>query len=148
MLSGKLLQLVKSHSEEIAAAALHQIRTDPNLEKMSALSDDDLFESWNRLLARLERWLDPAQRNVLAFDLQEEAKIRFGQGIPLHEEIYVFHLLRNQVTAFTRGQSTNNDYLELYAEGELEHWLANFFDFIVYHRVRGYEIAFRDQLPV
>jgi hypothetical protein len=121
------------------------MHNEPDMEKLSAVSDADLFETWNQLLSRLERWLDPKQREALGIDMEAVARIRYGQRIPLHEIVYAFHLLRNQTIHYVREQAPDRDYLELYAEGELEHWLANFFDFLVYHTVRGYELAFLEQ---
>src|SRR5690349_4804755 len=97
MLSGKLLQLIESHSEQIAGRMLELIRKDAELETLASLPDTDLFETWNRIVGRLEKWLDPSLREELALDQQESAKVRFRQRIPLHEGVYALHLLRNEV---------------------------------------------------
>ena len=148
MLSAKLVGLIKAHSEDITASVVRMIRENPEMSNIARLPDDDLFETWNHRLSHLERWLSPLEHGKLSRDQEEIAKVRFQQGIPLHEMVYAFHLLRNQTIAYVRDLAPDVNYLEVYAEGELERWLANFFDFLVYHTVRGYEHAYYEQRSV
>jgi hypothetical protein len=145
MLSGKLLRLIETHSEQITDSVLRLLRADTEITHLNSLADAELFETWNHRLSHLERWLVPAQRGALALDEENVAKLRFADGIPLHEMVYAFHLLRNQTISYVRNLAPDENYLELYAEGELERWLANFFDFLVFHTVRGYEQAFKER---
>ncbi|HWB99439.1 MAG TPA: hypothetical protein VG672_22170, partial [Bryobacteraceae bacterium] len=66
---------------------------------------------------------------------------RFEAAIPLHETVRAFQIVKEQIIAFVQEQMTTRTSMELYAEEELEHRLAAFFDVVVYHLVRGYESA-------
>jgi hypothetical protein len=145
MLSGKLARLIEEHSEQIAKAAIRQISDNPNLRHLSSLSDSRLFENWCDILAKLTRWFEPSQRDALASEHEEAGRARLEQGIPLHESVLALQLVRNQTVRYVTEQELDRNYIELYAEEELERWLANFFDFLTYHLVKGYEAALREK---
>jgi hypothetical protein len=144
MLSGKLARLIEDHSEQIVKAALRQINDNPDLKRLSSLSDSRLVERGREILAHLTRWLDPSQREALAREHEESAKVQLERGIPLHESVLALQLLRNQAVEYVSRQ-LNRTYMELYAEEELERWLTNFFDFLIYALVKGYEAALRKE---
>jgi hypothetical protein len=145
MLSGKLARLIEDHSEQIAKAAIRAISGNPNLKHLSSLSDSRLLESWTEILAKLTRWLEPSQREALGREHEEAGRLRLEQGIPLHESVLALQLVRNQTVEYVAQQELDRNYIELYAEEELERWLANFFDFLIYHLVKGYEAALREK---
>jgi hypothetical protein len=144
MLSGKLARLIEDHSEQIVRATIRQINDNPDLKRLSSLSGSRLVERGNDILAHLTRWLDPCQRDSLAREHEEAGKVQWEQGIPLHESVLALQLLRNQVVEYVTRQ-LNRTYMELYAEEELERWLTNFFDLLIYALVKGYETALRKE---
>ncbi len=145
MLSGTLMRLIENHSEQITSVVLKQIRENPNLKHLSSLPDSHLRGIWNEILAKLERWLEPRQRDALGREYEKLARTRLEQGIPLHECVLALQLVRNQAIEWVKQQAIRRDYLEIYAEEELERWLDNFFDFLIYHSVKGYESALQEK---
>ncbi len=70
-------------------------------------------------------------------------RARFEEGIPLHESVRGFQIVKEKIIDFIHEQGTAKTSVELYAEEELELRLSGFFDVLVYHLIRGYEGAWR-----
>jgi hypothetical protein len=144
MFFAKLARLIEDHSEQIVTATLRHIDGNPNLERLGSLSDSSLVERGKHVLAHLTQWMDPSQREALAKEHERAGKVQCEQGIPLHESVLALQLLRNQAVEYITKQ-LNGTYVELYAEEELERWLSNFFDSLIYALVKGYEAALREK---
>ena len=57
MLSGKLIHLIESHEEEIAASILRSIHRDPDLAHLGNLPEPELRERGRDILKNLGHWL-------------------------------------------------------------------------------------------
>ena len=144
MFSGKLVDTVVKHSDDIMRLVIKRIREDDDLKCVGSLSDSELLERGRHILGRLETWLNPSKRELLGRDYEELGKRRFEQSVPLHESVRALLLIRSTAIEFVFEQGFDQNSLEIHAERELEHWLASFFDVLVYHLVKGYEAAFRE----
>ncbi len=147
MLSSKLIQLIEDHWEQITAAAIQQIRADPDLPHMRELMVSEL-RGWHSVILRALRSWNSAQKDgELAEQYEELGRRRFEEGVPLHETIRSLHILKHRMVDFVRNQGFGRTSLELYAEEELEHRIGLFFDCLIYYVVRGYENAVRSAAP-
>lgn len=141
MLSGKLIQLIESHPREITERVLREIWRDPDLMHLHRLPEAELRERGQLLLENFGLWL--TGRNEEEFIKEQEAigKLRFEQGVPLHEAIRALCIIKYNIIDFLEEQGIPKDPLGLYAEEELEHRIGRFFDILIFHMVRGYEVA-------
>ncbi len=144
MFSGKLVDTIVKHSDDIMRLVIKRVREDPDLKYIGSLSDAELLERGHHILERMEMWLNPSKRKALERDYEELGRRRFEQSVPLHESVRALLLIRSQAIEYVFQQGFDQSSLEIHAERELEHWLASFFDVLVYHLVKGYEAALRE----
>jgi hypothetical protein len=145
MLSVRLIRMVADHWEEIAARVIRQVRRDSKLLELGKLPEQELRERAREILQGLGAWLVSPEED-LGQRSEALGRRRFEEGIPLHEVVYSLQLLRENMIQFVRDQGLGQTPLELYAEEELERGSDRIFNKIIYHFVRGYERAMREEL--
>jgi hypothetical protein len=143
MLSGKLVHLIEANSTLIVDRVISQIRRDPELQHVNKLSEAELREYGKYLLDRFGDWLSKGNGQELAHFYEDTGRLRFEEGVPLHEAVRGLFLVKNKIIDFVMNQATARTYMEMYAEEELEHRVDRFFDDLVCHLVKGYETALR-----
>lgn len=141
MLSGKLVHQIEAHWDQIFPHTLEQIRRDPKLTHINKLPDLELQERAQDILENLEHCLAAGHEDEIARRYDALGRARFEEGIPLHETVRAFQIVKEGVIMFVQEQMTTRTSVELYAEEELEHRVDGFFDVVVYYLVRGYEAA-------
>ncbi|MBM4029234.1 MAG: hypothetical protein FJ280_28125 [Planctomycetes bacterium] len=142
MLSAKLIAMIEDHGETIGARVIGKIRHDPELTTLRKLPEAELKE-WGRDIARhLGHWLGSSEQEV-ARRYESVGRTRCQQQVPLHECVHGLHLVKNAILDYIRGQGVSQTTVDIYAEEELEHGVGRFFDWVVYHLVKGYEEALR-----
>lgn len=147
MLSGKLIHLIESHEEEVAASVVRLIRQDPDLVHLGELPEPELRERGREILRNLGHWLSRGNEYELAHEYEALGKTRFVEGVPLHESVRGLCLLKDKMMDFIDEQGIGQDSLALYAEEQFERCIGRFFDLLAIHLVRGYEKAWRDTAP-
>lgn len=143
MLSTNLIRLIESHAEQITATAIQRIRQDPELPTLKKLPEPELRSWATHILKHLGDWLGASEERQIASCYQGLGQLRFEENVPLHESVRNFQVLKDLIVSYVRNQGFRQTTVELYAEGELEHLLGQFFDKMIYHVVRGYEGARR-----
>lgn len=143
MLSTNLIRMIESHAEQITAAAIERIRQDPELPALKKLPEAELHGWASHILRHLGDWLGATHDSQIASCYQGLGQLRFEERVPLHESVRNVQMLKNLIVTYARNQGIRQTTMELYAEGELEHELGQFFDKMIYHVVRGYEGAQR-----
>jgi hypothetical protein len=139
MLSYRLIELIESHWEQIAASTIAEIRHDEKLPHMRELPESDLRAWAQGILKNLPSW--PAPDYEIAKRYERLGQQRFREAVPLHEAIRSLHHLKRKLIDFTREQGYPQTSVELYAEEELQRRVSLFFDHLLYHVARGYEEA-------
>jgi hypothetical protein len=148
MLSGKLIYLIETHEEKISSRILREIRSDPGLTHLAALPEGELRERGREILQNLGHWLVSADEEKLDREYEQIGKARFQQSVPLHEAIQGLCLIKYAMIDFIHEQGIDRDFLALYAEEELWRRMARFFDLLVIHMARGYEIEWYQTMQV
>ena len=143
MLSIRLVQLIETHWEEIAAALIREVKAHPEMRTLSARPDSALRAWCREILEHLGYLLSARQEDEIERRFRLLGRTRFEENVPLHEAVLRVQLLKYEILAFVRDQGVANNALELYREEELLHRIGRFFDVLVYQLVRGYEEAFR-----
>jgi hypothetical protein len=140
MLSARLIRLIETHHREIGNRILRDISRQPELPHLRELPEAELRERAQIILERLGDWL-VCDAGELGKKQEEIGKLRFEQAIPLHEAVRALCIVKDNLIEFVEEQGIPRDWLGLYAEEEMEHRLGQFFDRLIIHLVRGYEIA-------
>jgi len=146
MLSGRLVQLIESRSDEIVASVISHIRREPELSHYTPHLDSELREFGRNLLKNLGHWLTSGQEHEIAARYEEIGKRRYLGNIPLHETVRAFCIVRERVLDFVEEHVFNKNTLELYEQEELDRRLGRFFDVLTVHLVKGYEHELRTEL--
>jgi hypothetical protein len=141
MLSGRLIQFIEAHQEQISANVIHEIRLHPDLRSLSKLSDAELRERGQQILENIGSWLGMGRESEIVQIYEKIGKSRFEHGIPLHESVRALAIIKDKTIDFMRNQSLARTSVDLYAEEEVERTLGRFFDELTVHLVRGYEAA-------
>ena len=141
MLSGRLVHLIESHQEEITTSVMREMRRHPDLAHFHRLPDAELRERAQLILENLGKWLSASYEAEIEQRYQALGRMRFEEGIPLHECVRALSIIKNKMLDFVHERQLNRTSLELYAEEELERRVGHFFDALTIHMVRGYETA-------
>jgi hypothetical protein len=144
MLSAKLIHLIEAHEEPIVSRLIREIRRQPGLAHLAVLPEAELRERGREIVKHLGHWLEAnTNQQKLEREYEEVGKNRFRESVPLHESIYGLCLVKYAIIDFIQEQGIDRDCVALYAEEELERRVAKFFDFLVIHMARGYEVEWR-----
>jgi hypothetical protein len=143
MLSGRLVHLIESNSQEIISNVIAQVRREPEMAHYRAVLESDLREWGQLLLQNLGQWLSAGEDEEIARQYEELGKRRFEAQIPLHESVHCLCIVRERVLDFVEQHIYNKNSLALYEQEELDRRLGRFFDLLTIHMVKGYEHALR-----
>ena len=143
MLSGKLVHLIESNWQEIAARLSRAVRNHPDMNVLAARSDADMRDWCQEILENLGYLLTATREQEVTRRFEVLGRLRFEENVPLHEAVLRFHILKDKIIGFVHEQGFTMTTLQLYAEEELEQRMGKFFDECVYRMVRGYEDAWR-----
>lgn len=146
MLSGRLVRLIESRSDEIISSIISHIRREPGLAHYHAILESELREYGHDLLCNLGHWLTSGQEKEIASRYEQIGKRRFKSKIPLHESVRAFCIMRQRVLDFVEEHVFNKSSLELYEQEELDRRLTRFFDVLMTCMVKGYEKELRTEL--
>ena len=143
MLSARLIHLIEHNWDAIVVRVLHSIRHDPEFSHLRRLCDAEMREWGRNILENLHHWLIDAREAEVAARYEAQGQLRFEEEVPLHECVRGVCVLKEKVLEFVQEQAQDKNFMNLYAEEELEHRLGRFFDLTICHLVRGYEVAMR-----
>src|SRR5208337_4791039 len=104
MLSGKLIHLIESHEEEIAASIIRSIRHSPELTHLGQLPDEELLERGHEILKNLGHWLAHGNDEKLAHEYEAIGRVRFEESVPLHESVRGLCLIKRKMIDFVDEQ--------------------------------------------
>ncbi len=140
MLSSKLIRLVSTHREELAARVIRRIRREARLLELGKMPEGELRDRALEIFEHLETWLT-ARPGELAESHERLGRRLCEEGVPLHEAVHALQIIKECMIQFVQDQRTTGSTLEIYAEEELEHSSGHVFDLMIYNLVRGYESA-------
>ncbi len=141
MLSAKLVQLIEEHWQQISERTVARIHKDPELLHLRQLPEADLRDMGQNIVRNLGYWLVAASWQELADRWQELGHRRHEEQLPLHEFLRGLQLLKECLLEFIRDHASPEFSVDIYAEEELELQVGRFFDCLVYHMVKGYEMG-------
>jgi hypothetical protein len=139
MVSSRFVQMIESHSDQIAERVLRRVRQDSRVPHMAGLPEADLRDACQRVLRNLGHWLTASAETEIARHYEERGRVRAREEVPLSEAVFFLIVLKEKMLDYIRDQGFTQNTVDLYAEEELEHQVGRFFDSATYHLIRGYE---------
>ena len=138
MLCVRQSRLIEEHWETIAHRTLSRIRAE--IPRSSELSDQIILDRVKDLLGRLTDWLNHPDEKGVAERYEHIGRVRAEEGGQLHLLVRSMQLIRQNAVDFMLEHDVNEGPLTAHAERDLEYRFSKFFDHVLYHFVRGYEV--------
>lgn len=143
MVSARLVHQIEDHWETITSRLVKRVHDVPELSHLRRWPDSDLREAARRILQNLGHWLIASGIHELSERYQQIGRQRCEEGLPCCEAVRAFQLMREETFNYIRDQGFIQSSIDMYAEEELGHHLARFFDLLQYYIVMGYESRLR-----
>jgi hypothetical protein len=142
LLAYRLVRLIESHSEELAANLLKEVT---NSEKTKAyitqVPREELRSRTHEIYQNLGEWLLGKTESEVEHRYQEIGARRASQGVPRAELISSLIMTKDTVWDFLLKEAGIEWPVEVFGELELLQLLDQFFDRAMYYASIGYERA-------
>jgi hypothetical protein len=138
MLAYRLLRLVETHSDALAAALLEKTQTSPLLPDYNNVPPEELRQRVQEIYRHLAVWLGKSDLDIEK-RYSEIGAQRAQQGVPLSQLIWAIILTKNNLWDFLKKEAVLDRPAEISGELEVEQLLDQFFDRAIYHAAVGYE---------
>ena len=142
MMLYRLVRLIESHSQALAAGLLDQVRNSTLTQHFQQkVPPEDLNERVGEIYRHLGEWLMGKDELQLEERYLQIGARRAGQRVPMSEVIWVIVLTKDNLWEFIKKESILDRPAEVFGELEMLQLLEQFFDRAIYHASVGYEQA-------
>jgi hypothetical protein len=149
MMNPTLGRLIAEHADEVAAAVVQDLTSNPQTPSYHNRDGEELRERIGGVYRHLGNWLaENSDSLIAASDATVGGRRAFEDGTPLSELVYAVGLMKDHLSAFVRSQPTVYtpelySVLKLYRELELLLVANQFFQKLLLQMVRSYEVVAR-----
>jgi hypothetical protein len=140
LLAYRLLRLVETHSDALAAGLLQKTQASPLLPDYNNVPPEELRARVQEIYRHLAEWLGKSELDIETRYLEIGAR-RAQQRVPLSQLIWVIILTKNNLWDFVKKEAVLDRPAEISGELEVEQLLDQFFDRAIYYAAVGYEQA-------
>jgi hypothetical protein len=142
-----LLQLIEDNADELTRRMCKDLVSRDETKGYRILSDDKLYERVHDVYSKLGSWLgtDKHTTGEVKKVYTELGKKRYREGIPLHEVVLAFMLIKRHLWLYVQEQQFFDSTYELYQALELNNKVVLFFDRVIYLVTMGYEEELRKE---
>ena len=141
MLAYRLVRLIETHSDTLAAALLEQVQSSELARAYRNVPPEELRQRVYEIYRHLGDWL----LGKSAFDIEQRYEEigtrRVHQGVPISELIWVIILTKENLWEFLKKENVMERPAEVFGELEMMQLLDQFFDRAIYYASVGYERA-------
>jgi hypothetical protein len=145
MLAYRLVRLIETHSDDLAAGLLEKVQSSELTRAYSKVAPEELRQRVYEIYRHLGDWL----LGKSAFDIeqryQEIGARRLHQGVPINELIWVIILTKENLWEFLKKENVIERPVEVFGELEMMQLLDQFFDRAIYYASVGYERALSER---
>ena len=139
MLAYRLLRLVETHSDALAAGLLQKTQNSPLLPGYRNVPPGELEQRVYEIYRHLADWLLGKSELDIEERYLEVGARRARQGVPLSQLIWAIILTKRNLWDFLEREAVLDRPAEIAGELEVEQLLDQFFDRAVYYAAVGYE---------
>lgn len=142
-----LLQLIEDNADELTKRMCKDLVSRAETKGYRILSDDKLYERVHDVYSKLGSWLgtDKHTTGEVKKIYTELGKKRYREGIPLHEVVLAFMLIKRHLWLYVQEQQFFDSSYELHQALELNNKVVLFFDRVIYLVTMGYEEELRKE---
>jgi len=142
MLAYRLVRLIETHSDALAAGLLAKVQTSELTRSYRNVPPEDLKDRVFDIYRHLGEWLLGKDGS---FDIEQRYEEigtrRVHQGVPISELIWVIILTKENLWEYLQKESLPQRPIEAFGELEMLQLLDQFFDRAIYYASVGYERA-------
>src|SRR5271157_4214856 len=145
MMLYRLVRLIETHSQDLAASLLDRVRTSELTRTFQQnVPSEELQQRVSEIYRHLSEWLMGKDEFPLERRYRQIGAQRAGQHVPLSELVWVIVLTKENLWDFIKKESVLERPVEVFGELEMLQLLEQFFDRAIYHASVGYEHAVAD----
>ena len=141
MLAYRLVRLIETHSDALAAGLLARVQSSELTRSYRNVAPGELEQRVYEIYRHLGDWL----LGKSAFDIEQRYEEigtrRAHQGVPISELIWVIILTKENLWEFLKKENIMERPVEVFGELEMMQLLDQFFDRAIYYASVGYQRA-------
>ena len=140
MFSYRLVRLIESHADELAAGLEEKVRSQSPGHALSRyFRRQELRERVYEIYRHLGEWLLGKNELDIEHRYREIGARRAQQKVPLSEVVQAIVLVKENLWDFLKSEAVMDRAIEIMGELELLQMLEMFFDRAIYYAAVGYE---------
>jgi hypothetical protein len=145
MLAYRLVRLIETHSDALAASLLNRVeKSDLTSSYCERVPAEELKQRVFEIYRHLGDWLLGKTEVDIEQRYREIGARRAAQGIPLSQLLWAIVLTKENLWDFLKHESTPDRPVEVFGELEMLQLLDQFFDRAMFYASDGYEKACRE----
>lgn len=139
MLAYRLVRLIETHSDALAASLLERVQNSPLLRDYRNVPPQELTQRVYEIYRHLGEWLLSKSEQEVERRYVEIGARRAAQDVPLSQVIWTITLTKENLWEFLKKESVIERPTEIFGELEMLQLLEQFFDRAVYFAAIGCE---------
>jgi hypothetical protein len=139
MLAYRLVRLIETHSDALAASLLEKVHASPTVSDYSKVPGEELKQRVYEIYRHLGDWLLSKSEHDIETRYTEIGGRRAAQGVPLSQVAWTIILTKENLWEFLKRESAMERPTEVYGELEMLQLLDQFFDRAIFYAAVGYE---------
>jgi hypothetical protein len=139
MLAYRLVRLIETHSDALAAGLLQRVQDSPLLADYQRVPADELKQRVYEIYRHLGDWLLSKHQGDIERRYREIGAKRAAQRVPLSQLNWTIVLTKENLWEYLKREAVMDRPTEVFSELEMLQMLDQFFDRAVYYAAVGYE---------
>jgi hypothetical protein len=148
MLAYRLVRLIETHSDALAASLLERVRCSPLVVEYKRVPAEELTLRVYEIYRHLGEWLLTKRHTEIEARYTEIGARRAAQGVPLSQLSWTIVLTKENLWEYLKKESVMERPTEVFGELEMLQLLDQFFDRAIYYAAIGHEHYMTSQKPV
>lgn len=145
MLALRLVQLIESHSDELADGLIRKLHTSDRVQDMRKVPAAELHARCHEIYRNLSSWLLTKTEAEIEKVYTQVGARRAEQGVSLAHLTWALLQTKEHLWDFLNQEGLHGGAQDVFGELELLRQLDQFFDRAVYFAAEGYEQAKKEK---
>jgi hypothetical protein len=141
LLAYRLVKLIETHSDQLAAGALEKLQNCPRTSSFRDVPAEEFKQRVYEIYHSLGEWLLGKTESDIERRYTEIGRRREAQGVPLSQLICAINITKQYLLEYLASEAVTEKSVELFGEIEVLQLLEQFFDRANYYAAVGYENA-------
>ena len=139
MLAYRLVRLIETHSDALAASLLERVRSSPIVAEYRLVPPEELKLRVGEIYRHLGEWLISKSPDDIEKRYVEIGARRAAQGVPLSQLSWTIVLTKENLWEYLKKETIMERPTEVFGELEMLQLLDQFFDRAIFYAAVGHE---------